>query len=366
MKATTLGLFSLCLSLSLLFVPSGNAATLPLGSVVDVTALESCPSGYAPGMSCQQATVQCPGTADLGVTFGLIEPEGEVKGTVFFHAGAGGTMPFNGGLNYQLTYLSTYRQKGYRVVLMSWATDWEDTGLREKSLQTAACRPATLLNYVYQNIHGGASGAGGMCAQGYSGGSGALGYALALYGASSYLDKVILESGPVFGDIEAGCEVPNAPIVTVCPFGQFGCVGNPWEDNPQYVTGTNIVVGNWTGHPICQDRRTTPAKVNLDWKAMSIVDGKTDATFSYPQTALSGWVCSNGLNNSAAQGEFFYQNFTSAKQTAGYSLTRVDNCRGPEGIEAGNTPAGESAFFAVAQDMLDSVVGCVKRHNLPK
>ena len=58
-----------------------------------------------------------------------------------------------------------------------------------------------------------------MCAQGFSAGSGALGYALAWYGAATsaeyHLDKVALLSGPVFSDIEQGCEDPIPPPQTV-------------------------------------------------------------------------------------------------------------------------------------------------------
>ena len=96
---------------------------------------------------------------------------------------------------------------------------------------------------------------------------------------------------------------------------------------------------------------------------MSIVDGTFNPSFSYPQTAMAGWLCSNVAkqqNNSAAQGEFFYQQFLFPWQTAGYSLTRIDNCSGTEGVGNGVTPQGVNGFTAISQDM---IAGCVRRHN---
>jgi hypothetical protein len=77
---------------------------------------------------------------------------------------------------------------------------------------------------------------------------------------------------------------------------------------------------------------------------------------------MAAWLCSNGLNNSATQGQLFYANFTSALQTAGCSVTRVDKCKGPETVEPGTTPSGETAFFAIINDMTDANIGCVLRH----
>jgi hypothetical protein len=95
---------------------------------------------------------------------------------------------------------------------------------------------------------------------------------------------------------------------------------------------------------------------------MSIVDGTNNPSFSYPRTSMAAWLCSNVAteqNNSAAQGEFFYQQFTSFRQTAGYSVTRIDHCTGTEGVSNGVTPQGVSGMTAISQDM---VAACVRRH----
>ena len=333
---------------------------LPLGVVTKAHKLSSCPQGYYPGAICYQATVTCPNTADLSATYGYTNPSGIQRGTIVLFSAGPGTQPQPGqpptkNLN------TNYLQAGYQIVQTAWATDWEDTGFGSgaKSIKTAACRAATLLNYIYQTVY---DRNGGMCAQGISAGSGAIAYALAWYGASDYLDKVELLSGPVFGDIEQGCMKPNASPVTVCPSGQFGCVGKAWQDAPQYVSGSQYSVTNWTGRQCQPSSQTTSEQNNTSWKSMSIVDGTIDPSFSYPKTAMAGWLCSNGLNNSAAQGAYFYQQFVSHSQVSDYSVTRIDNCTGPEGVGDGRTPDGKLGLDAISADMTSSVAGCIKRH----
>ena len=332
-------------------------APLPLGTINprEVTQLRSCPAGYYSGMTCFQGTVTaCPNAVDLGFTYGYENPSRRIAGTIVFMEGGGGTSAYS-----DPSYAQKYLANGYQVVYMAWDSDWEfssnNTG---SSIKDAACRPATFLNYIYQNLYS----RGGMCAQGDSAGSGAVGYSLAWYGSSGYLDNVELVSGPVFGDIEQGCVVPNASTVNVCTNNQYGCDGKQWPDSPSYVDGDELKVGSWSGQNSCNAGRTTTAVDNSNWKTMSIVDGTTNPSFSYPQTSLAGWLCSNVdtiQNNSAAEGEFFYQQFTSGRQTAGYSVTRIDNCSGAEGVSNGKTPQGERGFDAVSGHMMSS---CVKRH----
>lgn len=334
-----------------------------LGSVSSPTSLPTCPPDFYPGMTCFHATVSCAKTDDIGVTYGYKTPSA-VRGTIFLHAGSGGTTAFSYGPSID-SYVDGYFKGGYRVVELEWASDWEiaSSGGAE-NIKTAACRPATLLNYVYENIHGGSTGQGGMCAHGNSAGSAAMAYALTWYKSDSFLDKVVLTSGPVLGDIEAGCEVPNVAPITVCGAGQFGCVGGSWTDAPQYLLGSNAPQ-KWTGDKTCNNvpaGQSTSSASNAAWKAESIVEGTAGANFSYPKTALSGWLCSNGLGPSAAQGQYYYQNIQSPSQAAAFSLNRVDGCPSAEDVWNGATSSGQSAFYASVNDMVDPVVGCVKRH----
>ena len=334
-----------------------------LGSVSSVSSLSACPADFYPGMTCFKATVSCASTDDISVIYGYKTPAA-VKGTIFLHAGSGGTTAFSYGPSVD-GYVDSYFKGGYQVVELEWASDWEiATSAGSENIKSAACRPATLLNYVYENIHGGSAGQGAMCAHGDSAGSAAMAYALTWYKSDSFLDKVVLTSGPVLGDIEAGCKVPNVAPITVCGAGQFGCVGQPWIDASQYQPGSNAPQ-KWTGDKTCNNvpaGQSTSSASNAAWKAQSIVDGTTSANFSYPKTALSGWLCSNGLNPSAAQGQYYYQNIKDPSQAAAFSVNRVDGCPTAEDVWSGTTSSGESAFTASVNDMLDPVAGCVKRH----
>ena len=330
-------------------------APLPLGSVRSSVELSSCPIGFAAGMTCFHAEMTCPDTDNLGFTYGLQDLGGVVKGTIVFFSGGGGAK-----LSGNVDYVDAYLENGFRVVELLWDSAWEVTNTTtSSSIKTAACRPATFLNFVFSGVYSG----GGMCAQGDSAGSGAIAYSLAWYGGANFLDKVELMSGPVFGDIEKGCVVPNGPVSIICPVGQFGCNGSPWPDSPAYVGGDIRAIDLWSGNPTCNDGGPTSAFSDVQWKAMSIVDGTNNPSFSYPQTAMAGWLCSNVAkqqNNSAAQGEFFYEQFVFPWQTAGYSLTRIDHCSGTEGVGNGVTPQGVKGLTAISQDM---IAGCFRRHN---
>ena len=103
------------------------------------------------------------------------------------------------------------------------------------------------------------------------------------------LDKVELLSGPIFSDIKQGCIEPAASSITVCPSGQFGCVlgtQQPWSVPPAYVYGSEVGVRTWSGDDTCAwvPGGTASADSNADWKEMSIVDGTTNPTFTYPKT----------------------------------------------------------------------------------
>jgi hypothetical protein len=306
-------------------------------------------------MTCFHGQVQnCPNADTLGFTYGYENPGGAPIGTIVFHDGGSGTTPYS-----DPTYAEKYLSSGYQVVFLAWDRDWETSmrNGRSYSIKDGSCRPATLFNYFRQNLYS----QGGMCVQGFSAGSAAAAYSLAWYGSGSYLDNVELLSGPVFSDIEQGCRVPNAPTMTVCAAGEYGCNGAQWLDSPSYVTGNQNLVSQWSGRACNQGRHTTEP-TEAAWKAMSIVDGTTNPSFSYPQTAMAGWLCSDvnsAQNDSAAEGDIFYQQFTSSRQTAGFSVTRIDHCFGTEGVTKGTTPQGVNGFDAISGDMISA---CVRRH----
>jgi len=340
--------------------PPSSPGNPSLGSVQNVSS-ETCPTnlpgpGFASGMTCYHATVSnCPNALDVGITFGYEAPAGTPNGTIVFFTGSGGLSPGDDDFN---QYTTDYLNAGYAVVETAWDSPWEDTtnettgsNVPPHNILAAGCRPATFLSYIFttQNSQFYASG-GGRCAQGFSGGTGALGYSLAEYGADAFLDKVVLQSGPVFSDIEQGCEVPAAAPVTVCgnssggvePWCQLGAQA-PWTLSPSYSGSTAGAVQAFSGDSSCSGTSTTTQTSNNAWKAMSIVNGGSNTNFNYPNTPITAWLCATQLsgtgpaNNSSPQGEFFYQQVgATSTQLKVYA---VQNCEGSEGVDHGTIPA---------------------------
>ena len=138
----------------------------------------------------------------------------------------------------------------------------------------------------------------------------------------------------------------------------------------------------WTGDTSGDSNSCRPTtgyssgSANAAWKAESIVDG-TVATFSYPHTNITTWVCANvwssdGLNdgimnNSSPQAQLFFQNFTSSSQIEGLTINAVTSCNGDEGVAGSNAVppsnySGMTGMQAIEFDMLSTTNGCVAHH----
>ena len=330
------------------------------------------------GATCYTATVdQCPsynlGTIPaLDATVAVSTPTNWNGSTIFMHNGSNGEDYFTQG-EPGLSYAQDYYNNGFQVVQIAWVGQpWQDNTNEPavKAMKYEACRPATLAYYVYYKIHGGPTAPGVMCAQGHSAGSAAMAYVMAWYNGPSYLREVLLTSGPVYANIEAGCQYPAASMyqnpIEVCPPTQFGCVdGNlgGWTDFVQYDNSKNgaaSATAKETNNPAgnCNNYMTTgqnTSAYNKNWGGMSIVS--KGAVYSYPNTRLYAFLCATGQtqNNSAGQGQLFYQNFTGPGQALDYDVYRVDGCMGDEMIWYGTTADGP-AFDVSAGKMID---GCV-------
>src|SRR5208283_3374372 len=66
-------------------------APLPLGSVQQVKRLASCGGGFFTGMTCFQAQMSCPNTANIEFTYGFEDPSETPTGTIVFLEGGNGT-----------------------------------------------------------------------------------------------------------------------------------------------------------------------------------------------------------------------------------------------------------------------------------
>jgi hypothetical protein len=76
-------------------------------------------------------------------------------------------------------------------------------------IRAAACRPATVINWVYHNLRSGLSAP--LCASGNSAGAEQIGLGLAHYGLGSILSMAELTVGPPFAREDYSCEC-NQPL----------------------------------------------------------------------------------------------------------------------------------------------------------
>jgi hypothetical protein len=305
------------------FLTLSAAAQLPLGTVTDIQPT-ACTEGFVGASTCHTATVSCPGVSDVAVTFGT--KGNPAVGTIVFINGTGDTMP--GGAPF---FFQIYSEGGFSLAQFIFATDWEDGG----NVLASACRPATILNFLRSTP------SLPFCVQGASGGAGATAYALSWYGIP--IDNAELLSGPVFSDIALGCRTPHAVPITVNPTN-----GSPFEDDPIYNQESSQVSA-WTATS-CLPRSSSTNKNLGSEVRQSIV--QAGAVLSFPATNLSGWVCDNGENPSAAQAYLWFSQVTTP-----WNLTSISNCQGSEGVAEGVTPQGTTGSQAIADDMLAK---CVK------
>jgi hypothetical protein len=178
-------------------------------------------------------------------------------------------------------------------------------------------------------------------------------------------------SGPVFSDIEQGCEYPADPNVTVCSGNPAICAPgghqqNTWTQAPQYspvnLPGTRYATGDGNCY---NPPSTTSSGENTRWFNMSVLGGTP--SFSYPKTYFSSFLCSsvniptgqscdtndpqNCMNNSSPQGWLFDQNVTAK---GNYYLYSVGTCDGPEGVQGPDafvSAYSEGGMAAIEDDM---------------
>jgi hypothetical protein len=391
-----------CAMLLMASVPShAQSAPLSLGSV-SFTSQRTCPAGEMGSFPLQQATCylatisNCQSyslgtiptiTAEVAIS----TPRSWNGATIVLLNGGDGEDYFGQG-DGRTTYPSEYYQNDYQVVQVAWSVgqDWHDNLDQPsvKSIKYEACRPATLLNGIHQQFGGSAS----MCAQGHSAGAAELGYALAWYGASSYLDSVLLTSGPAFSNVIAGCQYPSASPynepVAVCTSGKCKYSAQQWNDCAQYDNGTgrdcvgnpvdtldaaDAVAGYTSAVPgNCNNYTESGQNTSLydsDWDAMGVVS--SGAVMNYaPKTSVYGFMCASTQrgfqpNNSAAQSWMFLDSITGARNTGFY---RVDGCLGDEEIWGPQATVkvnfgSESGYMVSSSAMMSDCIGDHHRHG---
>ncbi len=301
----------------------GTGKALPLGKIsasVAGSGGKPCP----PGATCTELTVTCTGLADAQAIVAVRQPSGTAKGTVYVHGGGGGDQFYN-------TNADEIVSAGFRTAQVRWSSDWETTA--KDGIKAAACRPATVLKWVFDNVQNGDRKTG-YCAMGHSGGSSVLAYSLAHYGGGSLLDYASLLAGPPFGRIDYGC----APSTYSGPATNL-CAELP---NAPYALPTDKMDA-WENTSSCGAATPVPADV-AKWAADSVVS--PGATYDYPKTLVDFLDCAVNPNGTTG-GAFFY----SQKIGSSHSVSCPTDCSG----EALGT-------IGTAKQLQLMIAGCVARH----
>jgi|GEM_PF-4955997 len=255
-----------------------TVAALPIGAVTSASAI-ACPAVGLTG-TCYSLNVSCPSVADQNVLVKVIPASGTPRGTVVFMGGGGSGGGFfdypqsAGGYPYGQYIISSVTQNGFTVAsldfndpIMGWLTG--PGGMRR-----LACRPATTIQWVYQNVHQ-ASPAAPMCGAAVSGGSTALAESLSHYGLAPLLAMIEATGGPPLTRMDHGClcdQPPNlagpcnGPLITNC-----------------YASDVLPIVDATYAAPICTDTNAGDTS-NLSLLLHdSVLDGP-DALFNFPKT----------------------------------------------------------------------------------
>ncbi len=216
------------------------------------------------GSTCYQINTSCEGMADFSAFLKVNQPAGTPSGTVIFGTGTGGSALydydppdfFNGSTNGGLAVVQSILNAGFTTVQVTFGSPFNDqtpngwlTG--PGGPRRAACRYATVAQWVYQNIHNSSTTAP-LCATGNSGGSAAIAYSLTDYGMDSIFSMVEETSGPPMSRLDQGCAAPSS---AVCQTHQFTCnSGDPVQNlSTCYAAGDADIIDLAYPQPLCKN-----------------------------------------------------------------------------------------------------------------
>jgi hypothetical protein len=216
-----------CFVLAMLFAGtlSANAQTAdPINGTVTYVGTEACSPGGVGSGTCYSLNVQCSGIDGSGigaipVTL-KVNNQGSSKGTIIFTATGGSKTWFEGQFAYGPMLLNSVINAGFTVVQIKFGgSNGYLTGPAPDGTRALACRYAAIANWANSStnplIHPANTA---YCAAGVSGGSSAIGYALAHFGQGTgdtkIFDMAEIVSGPTFSRFDHGCICDQPPINT--------------------------------------------------------------------------------------------------------------------------------------------------------
>lgn len=195
-----------------LALAAAPVAAQELGTVTPLGSSCAGGAGGFPNSTCQRLRIQKAGIPSIDVDVRVIEPTVGVPylGTVLIASGGNGAEyyagPGGGG-----AIVQALLDSGLRVVDRRWSYGWFNSSA---FVRPQSVRYATLLKWVYENVHTG----GPFGVTGNSGGAAEIGYALTTWGSDSLVDVAVVSSGLILSRIDYLCTEPSAQTwASACP-----------------------------------------------------------------------------------------------------------------------------------------------------
>jgi hypothetical protein len=272
----------------------------PLGQVAVISTPTDCGGDH-----CYNLRITCPDvlqTRDASLKVG--EPTGSsYMGTILFATGwvgdwywgdAAPTSALAAGDSVQsiasnnTDIINHLKAAGYRTVELKWTNNWFQAASGQvEGMARLACRPASVIRWVYDNIHL-SDTSKPYCASGQSNGASQVSYALAQYGLSNILSAVINESGPNWSREDDHCiSNPDFPAL----------FGSPGDRNTDDWAFGFLNDGNGPcakGDPAYKQQFINASLQYGHWQ------------FSYPHTLVAFVFGGSDTTATKAQGQAFY------------------------------------------------------------
>ncbi len=285
-----------------------TGATRPLGTVSNVSSV-TCKGPIKSGV-CQQMTVSCPGVPDVEAYVKTNTPTGTSLGTATYNTGTDGNGLYESNFTYGGTAVGNVLAAGFTTVQIDWGTPFSSSQPNgwvqgPGGVIAAACRYATVTQWIYDNIQNNASLP--LCATANSGGAGVLAYALSQYGSANILSMAEVTSGPPTARLDWGCGCSEGKMAVQCGASStlgtcFGKVdGAIWD--PAYTPNAwcSTAAGGGALPP-----------GGLDFLLGDSVEAP-GANYNFPKTYVN--LVFGGADNSSAIaiGQDWFNNITSTK-----------------------------------------------------
>jgi len=291
-----------------------TGATRQLGTISNVSSVSCQGYRFTQPASCQQMTVSCPNVPDVQVYLKTNTPTPSI-GTVTWNDGTDGNGLYDSIFTYAAQYsIQPVLNAGYTTVQIDWGTPFNSNQpdgwvLGPGGVLAAACRYATVTQWIYTNIQNNTSLP--YCATGNSGGAGVLAYALSQYNSGSVLSMAEVTSGPPTARLDWGCGCQEGKLAVQCGTATTlgTCFGNAdapvWDPayNPAATTGVCTDAVNGTLPPgglnfFLGDSAEAPgALYNFPNTFVNVVFGDADNSSAIP--IGQDWL--NNITTSKAQ-----------------------------------------------------------------